>query len=163
MTVLDNAKQFEKMAANLKLNQSDSSKLLELAKKFNKSAQQSNADEARKIIVNLLTNQWRTDPNNFPLSAREVLNPLMYPKDEMTFEELKDSTSKIFQILMNTRNQNTMSFAQNQLMPYVDNLDKLIASQPSIPAPATDAIPEVNVEDLPKANKNFGYPSIPVA
>lgn len=167
MSLLEKATNFEKMAT-VKPKKYDLSKSLVLANKFDKKfakiAQSTNIDGARKALVKALVDQWRVDPMKFPMSARETLSPIMYPQKEFSYEELKDVASKLYQNLMNTKDKTTMSFAQNQLMQHIDNLDQLISNKPNIPAPTApenNQPEETAATDKPVAPAANQFQSIP--
>jgi len=162
MDLFDKAKKFEKLATANK--EYDFSKSITLAnkfdKKFNKTSQTASSTEpARKALVKLLTNQWTADQANFPAEARNLYSSLRYPQGELSFQNLADTATKIYQVLTKSKNQNTINFATKNLMPFIDSLKAQSAKQPSVPAPQQEST--VQVPELKITPSKSKYPSIP--
>lgn len=162
MDLFDKAKKFEQSVnSGDKYSFSKSMALAnKLDKKFNKTSQaQSSTEPARKSLVKLLTDQWTVDAANFPNEARKLYSSLRYPQGELSFEDLANTATKIYQVLTKSKNQNTINFATKNLMPFIDSLKAQSAKQPSIPAVQQDST--VKVPELTITPSKSKYPSIP--
>jgi hypothetical protein len=159
MDLFDKVKKFEQLINTDK--QYDFSKSLKLAskfeKKFNKSAQNS-TDPVRKELVKLLVDRWTADPMNFPIEARNLLSSIRYPEHELSFLDLVNTTTQIYQILTKSKDQNTLNFASNNLFPYIDSLKSQINNQSNMPAPPEEPKTKAPAKQIAQ---NKGYPSIP--
>src|SRR5271165_1319922 len=162
MDLFDKAKKFAQ-SVNIIGKNYNFSKSLALAdkfdKKFNKSGQDANSTySARKALVKLLTDRWTADQANFPIEARDLYSSLRYPQRELSFEDLANTATQIYQILMKSKDQGTLNFATKNLVPYIDSLKLEVSKQPAIPAPSQESIVKVPELQITPSKK---YPSIP--
>jgi hypothetical protein len=161
MNLFDKAKKFAQLinANDKKYNFSKSIALADkFDEKFNKISQSLNSTEpSRKALVKLLTDQWTADQANFPIEARNLYSSLRYPQGELSYEDLANTATKIYQVLTKSKNQNTINFATKNLMPFIDSLKAQMTKQPMVPMPQEE--PAVRVPELKVTPSK--YPSIP--
>jgi hypothetical protein len=152
MDLFDKVKKFEQLV-NSSHKKYDFSKSIELAnkfeKKFNKAAQATHSTEpARKALVKLLTDRWTADQANFPIEARNLYSSLRYPQGELSFQDLANIATQIYQSLMKSKDQNTLNFATKNLFPYIDSLKSQVAKQPASPISSEEStvkVPEIKI------------------
>lgn len=161
MNLFDRAKKFEQLS-NAHANHYDFAKSLTLAekfeKKFSKTAQQTEMNEANKArnqILKEISTHLQRNPN---LNAGQAAESLWNAEKPMYLQELISVVENVASALMRG-NEANKQFASNTLIPSIDSLRKLLSERPSIPTPSNGTTTEAPA--VPSTPTKSKYTPIP--